>query len=195
MVNRIAWLLCLLIPSVGTFNAKVEKVLDGDTILLTNGEWLRYIGIDCPEKEAPYFQESTKANNELVTGKGVRLEFDIEARDRYGRLLAYVYIDTIFVNAELIRTGYALCYTVSPNIKYDTLFLRLQREARKEKRGFWAIPKESDEKCYIGSKRSKRFHRPNCKWAKKIYKENKITFKNRDEALDKGYSPCRVCNP
>jgi micrococcal nuclease len=76
-------------------------------------------------------------NRELVAGKHVRLEMDARARDRYGRLLAYVWVDGVMVNAELVRRGYAQVMTVPPNVRYQRLFLALQREARQSGRGLW----------------------------------------------------------
>jgi len=105
---------------------------------------VRYIGIDTPEtkhptKEVePYGKEASEANRKLVDGKTVRLEFDVQEQDRYGRLLAYVYLeDGNFVNAWLVENGYAVVMTIPPNVKHQELFLKLQREAREAKRGLW----------------------------------------------------------
>ena len=127
---------------------QVVTVTDGDTIwvccLNRQREKVRYIGIDAPETQHPikgvqeYGYEAKAANRKLVEGKAVRLEFDIARRDRYGRLLAYVYLeDGTFVNAWLVREGFAQVMTVPPNVKYHHLFLNLQREARDAKRGLW----------------------------------------------------------
>ena len=121
----------------------VTRVIDGDTIEIENGESVRYIGIDTPEtvhpqKPVEYFgKEAAEKNRELVEGKLVRLEKDVQDKDEYGRLLRYVYVDDMMVNAELVRSGYAYSYTYPPNVKYQTLFLQLEREAREEKRGLW----------------------------------------------------------
>ncbi|MFH1753349.1 MAG: thermonuclease family protein [Candidatus Omnitrophota bacterium] len=121
----------------------VKKAVDGDTILLANGERVRYIGIDTPETKHPrkpverFGKEAYEYNKRLVEGKWVRLEFDIEKRDRYGRLLAYVYQDDTFVNAQLVKEGYARVYTFPPNIKHQELFIGLQREAREDNLGLW----------------------------------------------------------
>lgn len=123
--------------------AKVKEVVDGDTIELASGERVRYIGINAPESEypekpvEPFGQEATEANRRLVAGRTVRLEFDVQRKDRYGRLLAYVYVDSLFVNAELVKRGYAYAYTWPPNVKHADLFVRLQQEARKAGRGLW----------------------------------------------------------
>ncbi len=105
---------------------------------------VRYIGIDTPEtkhptKEVePYGEEASEANRKLVDGKTVRLEFDVQEQDRYGRLLAYVYLEEgTFVNAWLVEHGYAMVMTFPPNVKHQELFLRLQREAREAGRGLW----------------------------------------------------------
>ncbi len=122
----------------------VKYVIDGDTIMLRNNEKVRYIGIDTPEVESPYTheepmgKEASAFNRKLVEHKWIRLEFDTEIRDQYGRLLAYVYLGDIFVNAELVKQGYAKVYTFPPNIKYTDLFLKLQREAREHHKGLWS---------------------------------------------------------
>ncbi len=83
-------------------------------------------------------KEASEANRKLVDGKTVRLEFDVQQLDKYGRTLAYIYLeDGTFVNAWLVENGYAMVMTFPPNVKYEALFLRLQREAREEGRGLW----------------------------------------------------------
>lgn len=90
--------------------AKVIKMIDGDTIELGNGERVRYIGIDSPERlngGECYYQEALEKNSELVLGKSVRLVNDISEADKYHRLLKYVYVGDVFVNELLVREGYA----------------------------------------------------------------------------------------
>lgn len=125
-------------------SAVVQRVVDGDTVVLTNHEPVRYIGMDTPELHhpgkpiQPYAREAKEFNRHLVEGKPVRLEFDVERHDKYRRLLAYVYLeDGTFVNAELVRQGYARILTIPPNVKYADLFLKYQREAREAGRGLW----------------------------------------------------------
>jgi micrococcal nuclease len=135
----------------------VTRAVDGDTLKLENGERVRLIGIDTPEmhESAKLYRDSQRANTdvntikalgrksyrftrELVEGKHVRLEFDLEKRDKYGRLLAYVYLkDGTFVNAEIVRQGYASLMTIAPNVKYADLFLKLYQQARETKQGLW----------------------------------------------------------
>jgi len=123
---------------------RVVYVYDGDTVKLANGEKVRYIGIDTPEMNyknppAEYLaQEAKEFNRRLVYGKTVHLEFDTERRDKYNRLLAYVYVDNISVNEKLIEEGFAKTFVIPPNTRYADDFLRLQLKAKEEKRGLWS---------------------------------------------------------
>ena len=130
-----------------TLTATVVRVVDGDTLRVDLGghtEKVRYIGMDTPEihhptrGEEPGGRAAAAVNRRLVEGKTVRLELDVRQRDRYGRLLAYVYVGEMMVNAELVRLGYAQVTTVPPNVKHASLFVTLQREAREAGRGLWA---------------------------------------------------------
>jgi len=130
-------------------DGRVVKVVDGDTIHVLIGgraEKVRYIGVDTPETKDPrkgvqcYGPAASAFNKRLVAGERVRLVRDVEERDRYGRLLAYVYRkrDGLFVNAELARRGYAHPLTIAPDVRYSTRFVALAREARLAGRGLWA---------------------------------------------------------
>ena len=141
-------LLLLTVPaaSAAPLEGAVVRVVDGDTIHVKVGdrtEKVRYIGMNTPEVhhptrgEEPGGREATEANRRLVAGKRVRLETDVQARDRYGRLLAYVWVGDVMVNAELVRQGYAQVMTVPPNVRHQELFVKLQREAREAGRGLW----------------------------------------------------------
>jgi micrococcal nuclease len=127
----------------GGKSAKVMAVLDGDTIVISGGEKVRYAGLNTPETHHPdklpeyCGQEAFEANRRLVTGKHVRLEFDERRRDKYGRLLAYVYVDSLFVNAELIRLGYGQVSTYKDTRRYHQEFSRLQQSAIAARRGLW----------------------------------------------------------
>jgi micrococcal nuclease len=130
----------------GSEQSRVQRVVDGDTIVLASGERVRYIGVDTPESVKPgtpvqcFAKAAGRANERLVAGEPVRLRFDAERRDRYGRLLAYVYRDRdgLFVNAELVRRGYATTLTIPPNVAHAGEFRRLARSARREGRGLWS---------------------------------------------------------
>jgi micrococcal nuclease len=129
----------------------VVRVVDGDTIhVRVDGrrEKVRYIGIDTPETRGAdecFSQRASVFNGRLVGGERVRLVTDAEQRDRYGRLLAYVYRvrDGLFVNAELVREGYAQPLTVPPNVAHADDFRRLAADARRAGRGLWSACRSS----------------------------------------------------
>lgn len=129
--------------NLGSELYKVVRVIDGDTIELENEERIRYIGIDTPETVDPrksvqcFGVEASKKNKELTEGKLVRLEKDITDRDKYNRLLRYVWVGDTFVNLELVKQGFAQSYSYPPDIKYQNQFVQAQREAREAKVGLW----------------------------------------------------------
>ncbi len=129
--------------------ARVVRVVDGDTIEVQLGatrEKVRYIGVDTPETKHPakgvecYGRQASELNARLVAGARVRLVRDVEERDRYGRLLAYVYRarDGLFVNAELARRGYAQPLPIAPDLRHADRFARFARVARAQGRGLWS---------------------------------------------------------
>lgn len=132
----------------------VVRTVDGDTVwvrLAGGVEKVRYIGIDTPEVhhptrgEEPGGRAATEINRGLVGERPVRLEPDVQLRDRYGRLLAYVWVKRadgveVMVNAELVRLGYAQIMTVPPNVRHAEMFRKLAAEAREHHRGLWAGP-------------------------------------------------------
>ncbi len=138
--------------------ARIARVIDGDTIVLETGEHVRYIGMDSPEKGRPYYVEATRENKRLVGGKKVRLEYDVGRTDQYGRTLAYVYAGDVFVNAELVRSGYAMVYTFPPNVEYYKTFVALQEEARKQKRGLWGLNEQDIELIKGGHKQGQKHY-------------------------------------
>ena len=127
----------------------VTRVVDGDTFWVDDGSEkglkVRLIGVDAPEtrnsgrKLKGYFgTESSDYLNSLIGGKKVRLVFDVARYDRYGRTLAYVYLaDGTFVNAELVKNGYATVMTTPPNVRHADEFVQLAARARKRNRGLW----------------------------------------------------------
>lgn len=134
-------------PECGEYT-RVERVIDGDTVQIEGGARVRYIGIDTPEMRfrngtrwiyspQPFGVQAKALNEALVLGKRVRLEFDVVKRDRYGRLLAYVYAGDIFVNRRIILEGYAMLMTIPPNVKHVDEFREALEQARKSRRGMW----------------------------------------------------------
>jgi len=209
-------------PILGT----VERVIDGDTIQVRLGdriETVRYIGVNTPETVhpargiEPYGLAASAFNRCLVEGRQVRLELDAEPRDHYGRLLAYVYTDSLFVNAELIWQGYAQVMTVPPNVRHAGEFVSLQRQARLTDRGLWGIEAAGEGQgggfasqvagtadvsthrdvlipddtviVYI-TRTGTKYHRAGCHHLK--HSRIPVTLA---EARERGYSACSVCKP
>jgi micrococcal nuclease len=152
VVLRLIVLAAFLTPGLSDAHAQtsltgqVLRVIDGDTIRVRIGnreERVRYIGMNTPELHhpekglEPFGREAAESNRALVGDQTVRLELDVQERDKYGRLLAYVYLGDTMVNAELVANGYAQVMTIPPNVRHQDLFLKLQREARLLQLGLW----------------------------------------------------------
>jgi micrococcal nuclease len=128
----------------------VARVVDGDTIVVRAGstdEDVRLIGLDTPETVDPrrpvgcYGPEASAYAKRLLSGRRVRLAYDRELRDRYGRYLAYVYLDrdpALFVNARLLAEGFARTLAIPPNTRYADRFAALERDASIAGRGLWS---------------------------------------------------------
>lgn len=121
----------------------VTRVVDGDTLMLDGRERVRLVGLDTPESVDPrrpvqrFGREAAEFTRSMTQGKRVRLEFDQQRTDVYGRTLAYVYLeDGTFLNAEIIKQGYGFAYTRFP-FRYMDEFKRYEREARAMRRGLW----------------------------------------------------------
>lgn len=188
----------------------VIRIIDGDTIevRLSDGQVrrVRYIGIDTPERYEDLYTEATRVNAGLVDGKEVSLIKDVSETDRYGRLLRYVYVGESFINAELVKQGYAAAATYPPDVEYADYFVKLAAEARDKGVGLWSsetgrAPPETSFKqpqgqssgAYIGNRNSKKFHLPSCRTLPTPH--NQVPFNSRDEAVRAGYVPCGNCNP
>lgn len=217
----ILWAVCSLLLYAGSTcaeTAKCIRVVDGDTIVVDyHGklEKIRLIGVDTPEtvhpnKPVEYFgKEASNFTRSLVTGKQVALKFDWQQRDKYNRLLAYVYLDDgTLLNKKIIEEGYGHAYTRFP-FKYMDDFRAAECEARKTGKGLWrtsanATRKEiyhvknnktatDDNACnkivYVTGT-GKKYHRGGCRYLRK----SRIPVKLCD-AIAAGYTPCRVCRP
>jgi micrococcal nuclease len=149
LVASVAAIAVLVRPHDEDTTARVLRVVDGDTILVSvagREERVRYIGVDTPESVKPdtpvqcYAKQAAARNDALVAGRDVRLVTDAEARDRYGRLLAYVYRaeDGLLVNLALVRGGYARPLTIAPNVAHADEIASAARAARRARRGLWS---------------------------------------------------------
>ena len=121
----------------------VTEVVDGDTIVVQGVGTVRYVGIDTPELHHPrkplqrLARRASEENRRLVAGRRVRIVLDREARDRYGRLLGYIYVGDVMVNEVLVRRGYARTLTIPPNTAHAATFAMLERSARQARIGLW----------------------------------------------------------
>ncbi len=191
-----------------TKSYKVIRVVDGDTFVIDyNGaqEKVRLIGVDTPESVHPDASKNTAAGvtaseytKFLLTGKSVTLEFDVQERDKYGRLLAYVFVDGYMLNKKLLQEGYAVIATYPPNVKYLDDFKAIagvkntsDAAQKTENQKTEAVT----ETAYIGNVNTKKFHKSACTGAKKMSSTNKVAFSDRAAAVSGGYTPCGICNP
>ena len=126
----------------------MRRIIDGDTVELSDGRLVRYIGMDAPESRRrvdgewkddpePFAKAATEANRALVAGRRVRLEYDAQRFDRYGRTLAYVYVEDRMVNEALLAQGYAELLTIPPNVRHVERFREAVAQARRKGRGLW----------------------------------------------------------
>jgi micrococcal nuclease len=188
----------IIIVSIKQQNTIVTQVIDGDTFKLNIGETIRLTGIDAPEKTAYYYNESKTALEEMIKGKIVALERDISNKDKYGRLLRYVYVDNgTFVNLKLISEGYARAAEYPPDTKYAEELREAENDAKANNIGIWSEGLEGNADCislgctkganYAGSKQSDKYHSCDSRFARMISPENLICFASEAEAREAGY--------
>jgi len=215
-----------------TLKGTVTHVVDGDTahVALATGvtEKVRFIGVNTPEstiEHEPYGKEASAYTKKALAGKTVYLETDAELRDRYGRLLAYVWlaqpmsdgdaeVRAKMFNARLLLDGIAEQATYPPNVKYVDRFAVYAREARNADRGLWGIAGAAavgsgaaasggsgasvpapSAGAYIGNRNTKKFHYPACSSVGDMNPANKVPLPDRAAAVAGGYVPCKRCNP
>ncbi|MFQ6008614.1 MAG: thermonuclease family protein [Candidatus Zixiibacteriota bacterium] len=175
----------------------VKKIIDGDTVELLGGDRLRLLSIDTPENGELFFDEACRFLEELSLGKTARIEYAGRRRDKYGRLLGYLYIDSIFVNKAILENGLGFLYlfedTELERPQIEELFTA-QRAAMQARVGIWSIERDQED-YYVAVNGSFRFHRPGCRYIDQLRPGHHRTFHSREEALYKGLSPCRRCKP
>lgn len=135
-----------IIPN-GKVEAKVLRVVDGDTLKIQIADKdykVRLLGVDTPESVSPKKEKNTKEGKiaseytkKNLEGKDIILEFDVSPYDRYGRLLAYVYVDGICYNEKLLEEGYAKVMMISPNVKNSKYYRQIEKQAKENNVGFW----------------------------------------------------------
>jgi micrococcal nuclease len=180
------------------------KVIDGDTVVLDGNEIVRLIGIDTPETKDPrkpvqyYGREAYEFTKRLVEGKKVRLAYDLNKKDKYGRTLAYVYLENgTFLNAEVVKQGYGFAYRYFL-FKYFDEFKQYEREARANEIGLWSdgrgeeLPvayENASDIVYI-TRTGQKYHKEGCG----SLRRSKIPI-FLYEACKRRYAPCSNCNP
>lgn len=217
----------------GKYKTTVLRVVDGDTFVVNyNGieEKVRLIGVDTPESVHPDSSKNTAVGvlaseytKERLEGKEVELEFDVQQRDLYGRLLAYVYVNGVMYNKTLLEDGVANLATYPPNVKYVDDFTEIintrNRENNKDlsdipswllddapitppsgnSNNFNIYDNEDQQKTtysYVLNSGTMKFHKPSCNSVKKIAPDNYSTYEGtREEVIAKGYDPCGNCHP
>jgi micrococcal nuclease len=205
--------ICVLIVSVsiGALQASysVERIIDGDTVVLTGVGTVRLIGVDAPETVEPrspvgaFGKEASAFLTGMLAGKRVRLEYDQTRTDRYQRTLAYLYLpDNTFVNREIVRQGYSHVYTEYP-FRFMEDFRAAEREARTAGRGLWSgaqpaaaplplvsapQPVASAATVYV-TRTGEKYHRAGCRYLAR----SQIPMSLPDAAAR--YGPCSVCRP
>ncbi|MFC1863868.1 thermonuclease family protein [Thermodesulfobacteriota bacterium] len=222
-------LLLLFIPTPSLASpSKVIRVVDGDTIVVDykgKSEKVRLLRVNTPEsvhpdkkQNIPMGKVASDYTKNRLHGKLVNLQFEGELRDRYNRLLAYVFIDGMNFNVELVEQGLSPYYTqYGKSKKYDKTFRSAEKQARNNNLGIWSDPELTDkylrlkskwgqsastEKpptptqsglAYHGNLKSKKFHQSSCQYFD--CKNCTAIFHSRDEAIAAGYVSCEICNP
>jgi micrococcal nuclease len=175
----------------------VVRVLDGDTMELAGGDRLRLLGIDTPEQGEPFYDSATDLIARIAFQHQGRIEYANSRRDKYGRLLGYLYFDTVFVNRVVIDSGYGYVYLFSDNELHSEPVRELieaQRSAIARRVGLWSLAYEPEAR-YLNKVGSFRLHRPGCRSVSNLKPGEYRVFSTREEGLATGLSPCRNCKP
>ncbi|MEW6411642.1 MAG: thermonuclease family protein [Candidatus Zixiibacteriota bacterium] len=175
----------------------IVRILDGDTVELLGGDRLRLLSIDTPEKDEPFYEEAKSLVGDLGLNRVAKIEYTSARRDRYGRLLGYLYIDSLFVNKAILENGLGYLYLFKDEDlrrPETSQLLAAQRRAMDRKIGVWSLPRRSEE-YYIAKSGSFRLHRPGCSSVAELKEGTYRRFKTREEGLREGLSPCRNCKP
>lgn len=168
----------------------VRNVYDGDTLTLLNGKRVRLLGIDTPElaPKQPFAEEAKAFVKSRCQQKEIYV--DSAGSDRYGRLLAYIYVKEggkfLNINEALVAEGLANVYTVGDAVNQK--LIGLQKEARKNRKGVWST--FDHKEIVYKTKNGRAFHRPGCTHLKPHWK---LTPIRADLAIDRGFHPCRAC--
>lgn len=176
-------------------SAIAVAIIDGDTFTLKSGRTVRIALIDTPELNEPYYDSAAQLLSDLILGKSVNLKPLSGQTDRYGRILAEVFVDSVNTGLSILAHGLGALYLYQDNLHLKEIYLSAQQKALREKIGIWSLPGPEPEDYYINVKGSYRFHRPLCIHLKNVNPAKIQRLESRNEALNLGLSPCRTCRP
>lgn len=180
------------------------KVVDGDTIYLDNGEKIRFVGVNTPERGVEGYIVSKNFVQKLCLNKEVGIDVDdSKHNDKYGRTLGVVIVDGRNVNEMLLKEGLAEIMYMPPSEFYpfdwansDTHVANTHSTSSTSHTPTSAESTSSSGSAnYIGNSNSGKFHEPSCTSVSKMSDGNKVFFSSRDDAVNQGYIPCKMCNP
>lgn len=183
------------------------QVVDGDTIYLADGEKVRLVGVNTPERGVKGYQASKNFVSKLCLNKEVGINVDDRKyRDKYGRTLAVVIVDGKNLNEMLLKEHLAEVMYIPPSeftpqkwadgttqtaqVTTTTQASNNSMQSNTQKQST-----SNDGSSYIGNSNSYKFHRADCEAVSKMSEKNKVILKSRDEAINSGYKPCKICNP
>lgn len=181
----------------------VTRVVDGDTIVIESGEKVRMILINSPEsvhrdkeKNTPFGKKASEYTEEKLLDQTIYMEKDVSDTDRYGRLLRYIYLeDGTFYNEMMVKDGYAQLSTFPPDVKHQEIIQAAEKHARENNLGLWEEVTEEvlTTGLYVGSTKSDKYHDLDCYHVESIEEDNLIYFKDKEDAENKDYVPCKKC--
>ncbi len=178
---------------------EVATVIDGDTLRLNDGRWVRLIGIDTAEIDhrnamaEPWAVEAWQALAQMTNGGRVHLKYGPDRFDSHGRLLAHVFDERgNWVNEQMISRGLAHVLYVEPNIEAFPKLLVAQQKAINSRIGQWKTY-SANQGPWVGNQRTRRFHAPQCPLVQQIQPKTKVLFSNQKQSFLQGYAPCRRC--
>jgi micrococcal nuclease len=182
-------------PNQAATREVVDSVFDGDTFKMSGGRRVRIVGIDTPEAGEQLHDEARDYLASLILNKEIEIKPITAGADRYQRVLAEVFIDTVDIGLAMIRSGYAQLYLFNDDSYLKEKYLPVLKNSIDHKMGLWGLVPPKTEAYYLTTKGSYRFHRPLCRSLKNANPKNLRRIKTRIEAIESGLSPCRNCHP
>ena len=174
------------------------KVVDGDTLYLDNGKKVRLVGVNTPERGVEGYIASKNFVQKLCLNKKIGINIDdSKPTDKYGRTLAVVIVDGKNLNEILLKEGLAEVMYIPPSEfnPYDWASGNTHVSGQTSPTSDSDSSDSGSPGSYIGNANSGKFHKSTCKWGKKTSESNRVYFDSREDAINQGYVPCKVCNP